>query len=109
LSDKFNSFFSDTSFAQVRNITDDNAGFHYENCGNDEERKPPFCIAVMSLFCHRCNAALCFVQMAMQGSTMIIVGTMKSENLLFPSQGGPIILSQASIIFFLRFGSKVYG
>jgi hypothetical protein len=42
----------------------------------------------------------------MQGFTEKIVGMMKSEN-LFASQGGPIILSQASIIFFLRFGTKV--
>jgi len=33
----------------------------------------------------------------MQGFTEKIVGMMKSEN-LFASQGGPIILSQASII-----------
>jgi hypothetical protein len=44
----------------------------------------------------------------MQGFTEKIVGMMKSEK-LFASQGGPIILSQASIIVFLRFGAKVYG
>jgi len=43
----------------------------------------------------------------MQGFTEKIVGMMKSEN-LFASQGGPIILSQASTIVFLRFGAKVY-
>jgi hypothetical protein len=43
----------------------------------------------------------------MQGFTEKIVGMMKSEN-LFASQGGPIILSQASIIVFLRFGAKVW-
>jgi hypothetical protein len=37
----------------------------------------------------------------MQGFTEKIVGMMKSEE-LFASQGGPIILSQASVYIFLR-------
>lgn len=37
-----------------------------------------------------------FLQAAMQGFTEKIVGMMKSEE-LFASQGGPIILSQASV------------
>ncbi|AQL09739.1 Beta-galactosidase 5 [Zea mays] len=45
---------------------------------------------------------------AMQGFTEKIVGMMKSEN-LFASQGGPIILSQASIIFSLDLIENEYG
>lgn len=37
------------------------------------------------------------LQRAMQGFTEKIVGLMKSEN-LFESQGGPIILSQVSVL-----------
>lgn len=44
----------------------------------------------------------------MQGFTEKIVEMMKTEK-LFASQGGPIILSQASITDFLRLGAKVYG
>jgi hypothetical protein len=47
-----------------------------------------------------------FLQMAMQGFTEKIVGMMKSEK-LFASQGGPIILSQASIISFFLLNAKV--
>jgi hypothetical protein len=47
--------------------------------------------------------------MAMQGFTEKIVGMMKSEK-LFASQGGPIILSQASIItlFLLNVKFELY-
>jgi hypothetical protein len=50
-----------------------------------------------------------FLQMAMQGFTEKIVGMMKSEK-LFASQGGPIILSQASIItlFLLNVKFELY-
>jgi hypothetical protein len=37
----------------------------------------------------------------MQGFTEKIVGMMKSEE-IFASQGGPIMLSQASVYIFLR-------
>ncbi|AQK48887.1 Beta-galactosidase 5 [Zea mays] len=47
-------------------------------------------------------------KMAMQGFTQKIVGMMKSEN-LFASQGVPIILSQASIIFSLGLIENEYG
>jgi hypothetical protein len=43
--------------------------------------------------------------MAMHGFTEKIVGMMKSEK-LFASQGGPIILSQASISTFFLLNAK---
>lgn len=54
------------------------------------------CLGCRIYFAYVCGNALLFLQAAMQGFTEKIVGMMKSEE-LFASQGGPIILSQASV------------